>query len=251
MDVATPQSLVAHFYDEKVTPERLQRLLQAWDSAMSKAADEGAPDTVMADANRSLGSAFAAQIASAIEVLEQDLVCSLQVEAILRQVSGAAMVVTAEMKVLAANEAARMVFGIEPGEAFACLPIERSGIDLLAERLDALESGPDGREDVVQFRWSGLERVFHAHIRAIPVQCGRPNFLLVTSELAWPERLSAFMASFFRLTPAEIEVVRCLTAGAPSALSQKPRAGAWARSAASCTPSWRRRGRRARPIWSG
>ena len=96
MDVATPQSLVAHFYDEAVTPERLQRLLQAWDSAMSKAADEPGSDIVAAEGGKALAPTFAAEIARAVEVFEQDLSHSFEVEAILRQVTSAALVVSAD-----------------------------------------------------------------------------------------------------------------------------------------------------------
>ena len=213
MQVATPQSLVAHFYDEEVTPERLQRLLEAWDSAMSKATNDAGSGMAAAEGGKALGPTFAAEIARAVETLEQDLTHSLEVEAILRQVTGAALVVSAEMRVLAVNEAARTIFGIEAGEGLACLPLERSGIDRLAERLAVLELAPANREDVVPLRWKGLDRIFHTHIRTLPAQRGCPRFLLVTSEQAWPERLSTFMADFFRLTPAEIEVVRCLVAG--------------------------------------
>ncbi|WP_051521590.1 LuxR C-terminal-related transcriptional regulator [Rubellimicrobium mesophilum] len=51
------------------------------------------------------------------------------------------------------------------------------------------------------------------NVRALPFRHGRPCFLVVTSEQAWPERLSGFLAEYFRLTPAEIEVTRWLAAG--------------------------------------
>ncbi|EYD78174.1 hypothetical protein Rumeso_00226 [Rubellimicrobium mesophilum DSM 19309] len=175
MKVATPQSLVAHFYDEEVTPERLQALLRTWDSASARSGTRADIGVAAEDGSKGFGLTFAAEIARAIEVLERDLGYDLvEVEAILRQVPGAAMVLSAETRVLTANEAARMIFGIQPGEAFACLPVESSGIDLLRERLEALELAPAGRDDVVQLRWNGSERVFHVQCQGASLPAWPP-----------------------------------------------------------------------------
>lgn len=212
MDRVT-QGLVAHFHDQQVTPERLQVLLQTWDRAVLEAGAEGTVgDPTRTDTG--LGRVFAIAIAGALECFERAYDCDLfEMEAIIQQVPDAAMVVSAEGRVLIPNQTARTVFSIEAGESLSCLPMEASGLDVLAERLDALALASAAQEDVVQLHWTGMQRVIHAHIKKLRSERSRPFFLIVTSEHSWPDRLPKFLASHYALTPAEIEIVRWLTAG--------------------------------------
>jgi hypothetical protein len=139
-DIVTPQSLLAHFYDKEMTPERLAALIRAWDSA--RAAGRVGPAACVAEGD---GRDFAVAIAEAVEALDRDLSFALlEVERLLNEAPGAALAVGADLRVLALNDAAREAFGARSGEGLACLPVEAEGLRLLAERVRDLAQGPAG-----------------------------------------------------------------------------------------------------------
>jgi pimeloyl-ACP methyl ester carboxylesterase/DNA-binding CsgD family transcriptional regulator len=159
------------------------------------------------------GSAFAQQIAGVLVILEQLHAAELQrVNDLLSEIRTAAMVLTDDGQVVATNDAARAAFGLEPGGSLRSMPLDGAGLAELTERV-AEVAAEESREEIVQLRPSGLDRLLMVHLKAMPSGSRTPQVMAITSELVWPEKVSEFLARVFALTGAEIEVMRLLTAG--------------------------------------
>jgi DNA-binding NarL/FixJ family response regulator/pimeloyl-ACP methyl ester carboxylesterase len=198
--------LVEHLFDASVSPERLDALIAHWDSQLQR----GAPAQAIRLADVA-GSGFAREIAGVLQILEQLHAAELRrVNDLLSSMLGAAMVLSADGEVVAANEAAGAVFGLRPGGTLAAMPLEPAAASELAARVAEVAGGG---EAVVQLRPPGLDRVVLVHLKALRGEGSRRDVLAITSELAWPEAVSAFLARVFALTPAEVELMRLLAAG--------------------------------------
>ena len=97
--------LVERLLDASVSPERLAELIDVWDAQIA-AADPARPVN--------LGSAFAHQVAAVFQVIEQLQAAELQrVNDLLSEIHTAAMVLSDDGQVIAANRAAHMAFDLE------------------------------------------------------------------------------------------------------------------------------------------
>ena len=70
-----------------------------------------------------------------------------------------------------------------------------------------------GLDEVVQLRPTGLERAVVVHLKPIGGRQGPRQVLAVSSEHVWTDEVSAVLVRAFGLTPAEVAVLRQLTAG--------------------------------------
>ena len=104
--------LVEHFFDASVSSERLDRLIFSWDAQISGADPEGS--LRLADF---AGSVFAQQVSDVLRISSRFANAQLRhANDLLSSLAGAAMVVSEDGVLVAANDAAAAVFGLRPGE---------------------------------------------------------------------------------------------------------------------------------------
>lgn len=201
--------LVENFLDASVGPARLDELISLWDAQAEHAGLEQPRFSDWA------GSAFAHQIAGVLQILEQLHAAELRrVNDLLSSMLGAAMVMAQDGSVVAANDAASRLFGLKPGASIRSMPLDPAHRDIFAARISEIAAEACAvREDIVRLRPTGMDRAVLVHLKALHGGNGRTQVLAVTSELAWPDAIPAFLTRVFKLTPAEIEIVRLLTAG--------------------------------------
>ncbi len=199
--------LVEHLFDASVSPERLDELIGIWDAQIAGVDPKGAVRL-----GGFAGSVFARQIGGVMQILEQLRAAELaRANDLLSTILGAAMVLDDDGEVLAANDAAAAVFGLRPGGSIRGMPLEAPGLDELTSRVAHVAAEGTGGDEIVQLRPAGFDRLLLVHLKAMPG--ARRRVLAVTSELAWPEAVSEFLARMFALTAAEVEVMRRLVAG--------------------------------------
>ncbi|QDA35894.1 hypothetical protein E4191_17245 (plasmid) [Paracoccus liaowanqingii] len=200
--------LVEHFFDASVSPERLNELIAAWDAQATHAGLEGSLLSGFA------GSAFAHQVAGVLQVLEQLHAAELRrANDLLSSILGAAMVLAQDGTIVAANDAAGRLFGLRQGGSIRDMLLDAADIHAFAMRLVEISSGVScEREGILRLRLAGSNRTTLIHLKEM-VDGSRRHVLAVTSELAWSDAVPDFLARVFALTPAEIEVMRLLTAG--------------------------------------
>jgi len=212
--------LVERLLDASVSPERLAELIDVWDAQIA-AADPARPVN--------LGSAFAHQVAAVFQVIEQLQAAELQrVNDLLSEVHTAAMVLSDDGRVMAANRAAHLAFGLERDGLIGSLPLEPIELQEFADLVAAVAAAAGSREAVLRLQPKGLDRVLIVHLKPFLAGNGKAQVLAITSERPWPDKVSEFLARVFALTPAEIEVMRLLTVGgtvAAIARSTNRRAG--------------------------
>ena len=197
--------LVEGFLDASVSPERVSELINRWDEQIAAA-----------DPTQSikLGSTFAHQVAEVLQSLEQLQAAEQQrVGDRLSEVRTAALVLSDDGHVIAANHAAHLAFGLAREasiDSLALDPIEQKEFVALVAEIAAASGS---REAVVRLRPQGLDRALFVHLKPFPAGNGRAQVLAITGEHPWPKELSGFLVRVFALTPAEIEVMRLLTVG--------------------------------------
>lgn len=200
--------LVEHLFDASVSPERLDELIAAWDAQAVQAGLDSQPLAEFA------GPGFARQIAGVLQVLEQLQAAELRrADDLLSSMLSAAMVLTRDGSVVAANEAAGRLFGLRPGGSIRQMPLAPADLPAFAARLAEIAAGSNGERDgILRLRTAGTDRAVLVHLKAMEGGSCR-HVLAVTSELGWSEVIPRFLARVFLLTPAEIEVMRLLAIG--------------------------------------
>ena len=202
--------LVEHLFDASVSPERLDELIAVWDAQIASVGPEQA--VRLADF---AGSAFAHQIGGVLQILEQ---------------LHAAELAPRQRPALddpRRGDGARRRRRGPGGQRRRRQPLRPA-----ARRLDPRHAARRARISTSSRERSPRSRPRPAPAARTSCSCappgstgwcwcisrrcrrrGRPHVLAVTSELAWPEAVSEFLARVFALTPAEVEVMRLLVAG--------------------------------------
>ena len=161
-----------------------------------------------------LGSAFAHQVATVFQILENLQAAELQrVNDLLSEIRTAAMVLSEDGHVVAANRAAHLAFGLERDGLIGNLPLEPTELQEFADLVAAVAAAAGSREAVLRLRPKGLDRLLIVHLKPFLAGNGKAQVLAITSERPWPSKISDFLTLVFALTPAEIEVMRLLTEG--------------------------------------
>lgn len=199
--------LVEHFLDASVSPERVDQLIAVWDAQMERA---GMKQPRLAEF---AGPAFAQQISGVLQILEQLHAAELRrANDLLSSMLGAAMVLSGDGTVVASNDAAAALFGLEPGSSIRLLPLAPDEREVLSARLADIAAGT-AAEDVLRLRLGAADRAMLVHLKAMPHTGSHRHVLAVTSEFDWPAAVPECLARVFRLTPAETEVMRLLAGG--------------------------------------
>jgi len=122
----------------------------------------------------------------------------------------AAMLIDAQLGILAINEAARQTLGIERGAQLSKLPLEATDRELLEREACELLTEKGSDRGMFQFRSieDGRFIIFHLMRRTLPR--GEPVLIAVTSDVYWPKGFNALLKGSFGFTNAEADVARGL-----------------------------------------
>lgn len=142
----------------------------------------------------------------------------------------AAFAVGSDLRLSAANEAARHGLGVKRGDPLDSLPLEVPHLEALRGRLRRMLSAaadpvPErarrpaarpGGEAVLRLRLAGSGQLFLAQLALNRPGGGRSPFVLVvTSQLRWPEALTETLRDAYKLTRAEAQILRSLSEARP------------------------------------
>lgn len=199
--------LIERLYETSIEPQRLAVLIDDWDRRLSAADSTGAFRLDVFG-----GRNFASHVERSLEILDRlSAAESMRAEGFLSGIRSAAMVLSEQSLVLAANRPARELFGIFPSAYVRTMPFNADDLVELAARATAVAAV--GLDEIVQLRRGGSDRITTVHLRAIGGAAGARQVLAVSSELLWTSDVSEVLARAFGLTAAELEVLRRLTAG--------------------------------------
>jgi pimeloyl-ACP methyl ester carboxylesterase/DNA-binding CsgD family transcriptional regulator len=199
--------LVERLYETSVEPERLAALIEDWDRRIAVADPTGVTRLDLFGDHT-----FARHVERALDILERLNAAELQrADELLGGLRSAAMVLTQRGVVVATNGPAHVVFGLFPSANIRNMPFPEPELAELADRVAAVVAS--GLDEIVQLRRPGLERAVVVHLKPIGGQHGSRQVLAVTSEQVWTDEVSAVLVRAFGLTPAELAVLRQLTAG--------------------------------------
>ena len=246
--------VIGRLYDVAIDPLRLADLLDDWehlnrplrralDRAMAgmdhvrgprdPATDGAAPAGRGASARASAALDFTDHFQRVTRLLEQTRAAHAlrPEEAELRRFARtAAFAVGPDLRLSAANEAARHGLGVKRGDPLDRLPLEVPHLDALRGRLRRmLGATPDpaperarrpaarpGGEAVLRLRRAGSGQLFLAQLALNRPGSGQTPFVLVvTSQLRWPEALTETLRDAFKLTRAEAQILRSLSEARP------------------------------------
>ena len=201
--------LIDHLYETSVDPERLFDLIRAWDARI------GGSDPERAVMPGGLGSTpFVRHVERALAVLDEVHALEFRkLDDVLAGIPSAAMVLTEAGIVVAANEPARVGFGMYPGGSIRLLPVSATERADLADRVATVALGPELRDDIVELRPEGRARSVRVHLRTLGAGTARRHALAVSSEQVWIEAVGDVLTRVFALTGAEVALFRRLTEG--------------------------------------
>jgi pimeloyl-ACP methyl ester carboxylesterase/DNA-binding CsgD family transcriptional regulator len=205
-DPQTKVELIDHIYDVALDPMRYEQLLDAWESRMAPLRGGNTHDDVGPDllAHAARASEFLDRLKHPIE--EESLHARLATEI------AAAFCVGKTGSIIEFNPAAKNLFGMQAGGNINVLLLERGEKDKLAEAILAA-TGKTKKASLLRFSATDSERAVIFHIAPISTPAGETVALVRTSELGWPDSLTQLLKEAFKLTLAEVEIVRNLVEG--------------------------------------
>lgn len=211
-DPSQKAELIDHIYDVALDPERYEQLLDAWekrmhplrgiDSQFGPVADPGGEYSEFAIHARRAGD-FLDRLR---EPDEDSWHTKLATEI------AATFCASAGGRILEANSAAELLFGIQIGKDISALKLASGEAAELIEAI-AAAAGKSRKSSLLRFSAASDDRAIVFHIAPIPGQTSVPMAMVRTSELGWPENLTKLMKDAFKLTLAEVEIVRGLVEG--------------------------------------
>jgi pimeloyl-ACP methyl ester carboxylesterase/DNA-binding CsgD family transcriptional regulator len=204
--------LVDTIYSSAVEPRRFEHLIDNWDMRLRAAGYAG---DAMARLN---GSDIVDHFVKAHEA--EALISQLREkslpEAAVSRIDTAALVCSAEGRLLACNAAAARAFsGAVPGATIAELPLTPAGIAQFRESIAHVASASDGRHEILRLRHEPGNRPVYAFVR--PLRDGpRTHVLIVTTEHVWQPEVEKALQRAFVFTAAEVNVLRMIMSGKPA-----------------------------------
>lgn len=201
-------ALVESLYAISVEPERLLDLVREWN------------ERIEADPLRALATCteaepvFARHVERALAILDEINAFEFgRLDDLLAGMAAPAMVLSERGVVVAANEAARSVFGLPPGSLIANMRLAEPELGTLAERLAAV-AGEGGRgEDVIRLDRSEQDGALWLVLRRLDTDRRQRHVLAVSAEHPWHEDAGCALGAVFSMTGAETALVRRLAEG--------------------------------------
>ena len=201
--------IIDRIYHVAIDPERYEDLLDIWEERLGPARGlAGVPgaglqlmmrdaELVMRDAELESHMARAASVLDRLDTNSPDTVLAQIVSTFGRT---AAFTVSASGVVSAANIAAESILGAFPGQSVSAFPIEKDDAAHLRSEVARL-SGLNARgSSFARFRLTTTGRPIVVRLSPIDQEVGgQAQVLAVTSEMAWPDGLSATVREAFGL----------------------------------------------------
>ena len=206
-DVQPQGDIIDHIYDVALDPARYEQLLDAWERRMAPLRRDAEKGFSLIDPALEMHARRAVEFLDRLpEPKGNTLYARLAVEV------AAAFCVGPNGLILDANKAAMDHFVMCPGSNLDKLPLEAGFIDELASAIKAA-LGKARASALLRFSAKDGERAVIFHVSPLDGPGGEPVALVRTSELGWPDSLTTLLKEAFKLTLAEVEVVRALVEG--------------------------------------
>lgn len=204
-----PGTLVDHVYDIAVSPERLETLIDLWETRLNGCSDP-------ADFQVLTAPGLITHVQRAERVLREIIAHAGEQRDTARnwteQVRSAAIVVNRLGVVTAANAIAERTLWLKPGNTMSVLPVVPEDLAILTNLIENPDQVTDTEVRLLRLRM--LDEGTPILIRLVEGIGGDPDLVgLITSILAWPDRLSDRLMATFHLTAAETGVLKDLTLG--------------------------------------
>ena len=203
--------VINSLYDVALDPARYEDLIDIWDERIaplrkrSGEAGEEFRDAILEGHMLRAGQVLDRDPPGLIRDPRDQLMTSL--------LPTAAFIINGRGEIVHANSAAVVVFGLRDGSTVPDLPFHAAYCEELAENVEAV-SGRTGAERFVRCQARGNGRLIVFRLSSMDAQRFGPGHVLaVSTELVWPDSLSQTMREAFRLTQAEVDIVRGLVEG--------------------------------------
>ncbi len=211
VDPQQKAEIIDHIYDVALDPARYEQLLDVWEKRIGPLrhlSGDGAQVSLLASdpdivQHASRASEFLSRLR---EPDEPSWHIKLATEV------AAAFCASPAGMILEANHAAEHLFGLEVGKDIHSLKLKLDESNQLAEAVK-LVTGKNGRSSLLRFGAGENDRAVVFHIAPVHDASGQALAFVRTSELGWPENLTALMREAFKLTDAEVEIIRSLVEG--------------------------------------
>jgi pimeloyl-ACP methyl ester carboxylesterase/DNA-binding CsgD family transcriptional regulator len=211
VDPQQKAEIIDHIYDVALDPARFEQLLDVWERRIGplrhQTGEGEQADLLASDPDIVQHASRASEFLSRMrEPDEPSWHIKLATEI------AAAFCTTPNGLILEANHAAELLFGIEIGKDLQCLKLT---FDEARQLTDAIRfaATKNGRSSLLRFGSGDSDRAVVFHVAPVHDAAGQALAFVRTSELGWPENLTALMQDAFKLTDAELEIVRGLVEG--------------------------------------
>lgn len=205
--------IIDELYEVAVDPTRYEALLDQWERLIAphrSAANSGAVPAMPLPE-------FESHFQRAERVLRDVTVPVSQMtpsQVLARIERSAALAIDGGPRVLIANPAAALAFGIGPGAALSDLPLADGEAEALSDAVLRVLRSNSGGTSVLRLRAAEKDRTLLFSLRRVQPHGAAPFILAIASELGWPAGFNQLLSDAFDLTQAETEILRGLTEGA-------------------------------------
>jgi len=204
-DQAPVLDVIDSIYAVAIDPDRHEALIDTWLKRLEASWQPDGP----------LPEPLVEHIRKAIELhgfeAGQEPANTIRAEVVKTQ-GGAAMAVDADHRIVAANADAVRLYGIETGALLRALPFDEQSNKILAETVASAFAGSS--EHVLRLVRGDNARTVLLSLRFRWQKDGEECVVLRTSDVAWSESLDGILQEAFKLTAAEVAVIRLLSEGA-------------------------------------
>ncbi len=197
--------IVDHIYDVALDPIRYEQLLDAWESRIAPL--RGKNDLQATQLEFLSHTSRASEFLDRFKNPEEESLHSRLATEI-----AAAFCVGQGGRIIEFNPAAKDLFGMQTGASIDVILSDRTAKDQLAQAVLAA-TGKSRKASLLRFSATDSERAVIFHIAPISAPTGETVALVRTSELGWPDSLTQLLKEAFKLTLAEVEIVRNLVEG--------------------------------------
>ena len=211
VDPQQKAEIIDHIYDVALDPARYEQLLDVWEKRIGPlrhlSEADAEPIPLASDPDIVQHASRASEFLSRIrDPGEQSWHIKLAAEV------AAAFCVNAAGQIVEANHAATNLYAISRGDHISAFKLNAVEATQLAQAV-RLAAGKNSRTSLLRFGSETGDRTVIFHVSQVQDAIGQPLAIVRTSELGWPESLGALMQEAFKLTEAELEIIRNLVEG--------------------------------------
>lgn len=203
-----PQAdIIDHIYDVALDPARYEQLLDAWEKRMASMRDDRPDGLPLIDPSLEMHARRASEFLDRVpENAANGMRARLSVEV------AAAFCVDCNGVILDTNKAATDHFNLDPGMKVSALHVDQRQMSELTAAIKAA-AGQGRNTSILRLNTSRGDHAIIFHISPCEGPDGSSAAFVRTSQIGWPKHLTQMLKEAFKLTLAEIEVVRSLVEG--------------------------------------